>query len=261
MTTLLGSGGSAPLQIPPISLNRTSFVPYYRQVADQIRALIQEGKLSPGSAFWSEGELARDLGISKMTVRQAYQSLRLEGLLLVEKGKRPLVGAGRVHKNFQELRGFSEEMSRRGVQVSSKLLFIGLAHPDAGAQAALRLGKNDKVYRIQRLRFANNELVGLETSLLPASLFPGLEKHDIEKQSLYSVLENSYGAKLEWSEEELEAVPAKNEEVKLLRVAPRSPLFFMRRTVYSSEDVPVEYCLSAFRGDRYTATVISRRKP
>jgi GntR family transcriptional regulator len=259
MTIFVQPGESAASRLPSISLDRASFVPYYRQVADQIRALMQENKLVSGSPFYSEAELARELGISKMTVRQAFQNLRLEGLLLVEKGKRPVVGAGRVHKNVQELRGFSEEMSRRGLKPSSKLLSVRIAQPDANTRGALRLDNSEKVYRIRRLRFAGGELVALETSHLPASLFGGLEKHDLEKLSLYSVLENSYRVKLAWSEEALEAVLAKKEEAKLLRIAPGSPLFFVRRTVYTPEDVPVEYCLSLFRGDRYTATVISHR--
>ena len=256
---LLQAGYSAVPRVPSLSLDRNSFVPYYRQVADQIRALIQEGKLATGEAFCSEGELSRQLGISKMTVRQAFQSLRQDGLLLVEKGKRPVVGAGRVQKNVQELRGFSEEMNRRGLRPSSKLLSIRIAPPDAEASEALRLADSERVYRIQRLRYASNQLVGLELSQLPASLFPSLEKHNLDKASLYSVLEKSYGVKLDWSEEQLEATPAQKEEAALLHVTSGTPLFFVRRTVYTAEDLPVEYCRSHFRGDRYTATVMSHR--
>jgi len=259
MTELLQTRYSALPRALSISLDRNSFVPYYHQVADQIRALIEEGKLVAGEAFCSEGELSRQLGISKMTVRQAFQSLRQEGLLLVEKGKRPVIGAGRVHRNFQELRGFSEEMSRRGLRPSSKLLSIRITPPDAEALEALRLADIERVYRIQRLRYASNQLVGLEVSQLPASLFPRLEKHNLEKTSLYSVLEDSYGVKLAWSEEQLEAMPAEKEEAPLLRVSLGTPLFFVRRTVYTAEDLPVEYCRSHFRGDRYTATVMSHR--
>lgn len=260
-TELLAAGTSTVPRVPSLSLDRNSFVPYYHQVADQIRALIQKGTLAAGDAFCSEGELSRQLGISKMTVRQAFQSLRHEGLLLVEKGKRPVIGAGRVHKNVQELRGFSEEMNRRGLRPSSKLLSIRMTVPDAEASEALRLADSERVHRIERLRYASNQLVGLEISQLPASLFPRLEKHNLEKTSLYSVLENSYGVKLDWSEEQLEAMPAGKEQAALLHVTSGTPLFFVRRTVYTAEDLPVEYCRSHFRGDRYTATVMSHRGP
>ena len=94
-------------------LDTNSFVPYYQQIVDHVRELVEKKVLREGDGFLSEGEIARTLGISKMPVRQAFQKLRAEGLLIVAKGKRPAVGSGRVPWNFQQLRGFSEEMRRR----------------------------------------------------------------------------------------------------------------------------------------------------
>lgn len=251
---------SSATELSLFPLDRASFVPYYKQIVDQIQHLIESRKLSPGQPFWPEGAVARKLGVSKMTVRQAFQSLRGEGLLVVERGKAPVVGPGRVLKNFQELRGFTEEMRRRGLAPSSRLLAINLVEADFETAATLHLAENEKVFRIRRLRLANNECVGMETTHLPARLFPALEKQDLEKQSLYFIMETIYGVKLECSEEELQAVPAGLEEARLLSVKRGFPLFFMRRKVYSTEGKLVEYALSVFRGDRYSATVISRRR-
>jgi len=245
---------------PPIGLDRRSFVPYYRQIANQVKELIQSGGIAPGQGFWSEGEIGQRLGVSKMTVRQAFQVLRADGLLVVEKGKRPTVGSKRIHKDFQKLRGFSEEMSRSGLRASSKLLAAEYIFPDAQTSQALSLSKGEKVYKIVRLRFANDEIVGLEVTHVPARLFPDLLKQDLGANSLYSIIEKRYNVRLAWSHEELKAVLAKKEEAKLLRVARSSPLFSMRRTVYNAEDEPIEYGHSLFRGDRYSATVISRRE-
>ena len=84
------------------------FVPYYMQIVDHVRELIKKNKLSQGQTFCSEGEIAQALKISKMPVRQAFQKLRSEGLLMIAKGKRPVIGSGRVPWNFQRLRGFRE---------------------------------------------------------------------------------------------------------------------------------------------------------
>jgi DNA-binding transcriptional regulator YhcF (GntR family) len=94
---------SAALQI-----DTDSFIPYYQQIVEQIRALIKNETLREGEVFRSEGDLAAALGISKMPVRQAFQKLRAEGLLVVVKGKVPVIGSSQVPWNFQELRGFTE---------------------------------------------------------------------------------------------------------------------------------------------------------
>jgi len=222
-----------------VALDRRSYVPYYRQIVEQIRGLIRSQNLNTGEPFLSEGELAQSLGVSKMTVRQAFQFLRREGLLVIAKGKRPTIGPGKAEKNFQELRGFSEEMSRRCMKASSKVLEAGCFEPDPDVAKALRLGPDEKAYRIRRLRFADGSLVGLEVIYLPAQMFPGLEQTDLETQSLYAVMESQYGIMLDWSEEELEDVPAAKQEAKLLQVRPGAPLFYMRRTVSPSTGSPL----------------------
>jgi GntR family transcriptional regulator len=248
------------IEMPELSLERNSYVPYYRQIQDQVEAMIKTGRLRPGQTICSEGTCATQLGISKMTVRQAFQALRAEGLLIIEKGKRPIVSTGRIQKDFHRLRGFTEEMSRRGLKPSSKLLQIEKVAPDAATANLLHLMHQEEVYRIRRLRFANKDVVGLETALLPARLCPDLEKQDLENQSLYALMTTKYNVGVEWSEEELEAVPAQKDEAKLLQVAVGFPLFSMRRIAFGKDDAPVEFTHSLFRSDRYSAKVISRRE-
>ncbi len=260
MAPSLRDSGPALAQFDLSPLDRSSFVPYYRQIADQVRRLIQSRKIPVGRALWSEGEVAKRLGVSKMTVRQAFNVLRAEGLLVVEKGRLPRAGLGRVVKNFQELRGFTEEMERRGVTVFSRLLGVSLILPDPETLRALKLQPGEPVYRIRRLRFADNQVVGIETASLSAHLFPKLDQQDLERKSLYHILETVYGVSLAYSEEVLQAVPADGEEVRLLKVKRGFPLFSMRRKVYTSENQAIEWTHSLFRGDRYSASVISHRK-
>ena len=244
---------------PRIVLDRRSFVPYHLQISHQLREIIRSGTVQVGQSFWSEVAFAEKLGVSKMTVRQAFQALRSEGLLLIEKGKRPLVGSGHIVKNFNELRGFTEEMMRRGLHPSTRVLRIAIRDPDPETASALRLAEGAKVYELRRLRSADDEVVGLETVRVPAELFPGLEKQDLENQSLYFTLENVYSVKIDWSEEEFEAIAAQKEDARLLQVRTGFPLFCMRRTVYSTDQKPVEHGLSVFRSDRYVAVGKSRR--
>lgn len=246
--------------LPDLSLERKSYVPYYRQIQDQLELMIKTGRLRPGQAICSEGACATQLGISKMTVRQAYQALRSKGLLIIEKGKRPVVSTGRLQKDFHRLRGFSDEMSRRGLKPSSKLLQIQKVTPDAPTANRLQLLHHEEVYCVRRLRFANEDVVGLETAILPARLCPDLDKQDLENQSLYALMTNKYNLRVEWSEEEMEVVLAQMEEAKLLQVKVGFPLFSMRRIAYNNDDAPVEFTHSLFRGDRYSAKVISRRE-
>src|SRR3989442_6203739 len=132
-------------------LDNHSFVPYYHQIVDHVRLLVKQNMLKEGQIFCSEGDVAHALGISKMPVRQAFQKLRSEGLLVIAKGKRPVVGSGRVPWNFQQLRGFSEEMRRRGLVPSAQLLSLNLREPELEVAQALKLTPSEQVYSVKRL--------------------------------------------------------------------------------------------------------------
>src|SRR4051794_16131174 len=68
-------------------IDRTDDRPPYRQIASALRKSITSGKLAPGEKLPSEAELIDHFGVARMTVRQAVQELRGEGLVVAEHGK------------------------------------------------------------------------------------------------------------------------------------------------------------------------------
>lgn len=58
----------------------------YRQIADQISALIVDGEYTPGSRLPAERDLAKQLGVSRPSVREALIALEVEGMLDVRVG-------------------------------------------------------------------------------------------------------------------------------------------------------------------------------
>ena len=249
--------GNLPLDL---HVDTDSFVPYYQQVIEQIRALVKSARLREGEIFYSEGEIASLLGISKMPVRQAFLKLRSEGLLIIEKGKRPVVGSSQVPWNFQQLRGFSEEMRRRGLVPSAKVLSLKRAAANTEVAHALHLSAGDPVFALRRLRYVNNEPVALVTSYLPAALFPDLDRQDLGRSSLYAVFEKVYKRKLNWAEEEIGAVTATREVARILGTTAGKALLIVRETTYDLRRIAIEHSHSLLRADRYKATVVSVRK-
>jgi GntR family transcriptional regulator len=257
------------LKVPPgtiraqdlqLTLDSRSYVPYYEQIIDQVRSLITKGKLVEGQIFCSEGDIARALNISKMPVRQAFLKLRSEGLLVIAKGKRPVIGTGHLPWNVQQLRGFSEEMRRRGLVPAARVLKMSIDEPALEVAQALKLTPGERVYCLKRLRFVNGEPVAIVTSYLPARIFGGIEQQDLEKQSLYEIFENIYDRKLQRAEEIIGAMIAGEEEAQVLEAPLGCALLLIRETTYDTQDIPIEYSVSQLRGDRYIAAVVSVRR-
>jgi GntR family transcriptional regulator len=236
-------------------------VPYYEQITAQLRKAIKTNQLRTGGSFWSERELAEKLGVSKLPIKRAYERLRAEGLLVTSRGKRPVIGRGGDPWSVQGLWSFTEEVRRRGLTSTTRLLAIACQDPDPEVASALQLPAGDQVYNVKRLRLVEGDPVALETTNLPAKLFPKLETHDLERQSLYSIIEGVYGRGLDRGEERIGAVAAEREEAHLLGIGVRYPLVTAQRVVYDKSGIPVEFGLSLFRADRYVARIISLRRP
>jgi len=245
-----------------MKLDRMSYVPYYEQIVTQLRDMIVAKTVQQGQALWSQRELAEVLSISVLPVKRAYERLRSEGLLVTSKGKRPVVGSGNVPWNVQDLWSFTEEIKSRGLASSTRLLSFALTPADKETAEALNLKEGDEVYRLTRLRSVTEGPIALETTHVPAALFPNLETQDWATSSLYTVIENVYGRRIERGEERISAVKAGHEEARVLKVEVGFPLLSSRRLVSDGDGIPLEYGLSLYRADRYVARVLTlRRRP
>lgn len=245
-----------------LKLDRTSYVPYYEQIVSQLREAIRANALRPGQSLWSQRELADLLGISVLPVKRAFERLRTEGLLVTSRGKRPVVGAGNKPWNIQDLWSFSEEIKNQGLVASTRLLSFALIPANKEVSEALNLAEGDEVYRLMRLRSVQQEPIALETTHVPAALFPNFETHDWNSGSLYATIENVYRYRIDGGEERIGAVKAGNEEARLLKVELGFPLLSCRRLVRDPKGVCLEYGESLHRADRYVARILTlRRRP
>jgi len=74
-----------------ITIDETDRRPFYRQVADEIKALIARGELREGSSLPPVRQVAADLGVNLNTIAFAYRTLQAEGLIKVRHGSGAVV--------------------------------------------------------------------------------------------------------------------------------------------------------------------------
>jgi len=84
----------------------------YRQIADQIRARIGKGEVAPGERLPAERDLARQLGVSRPSLREALIALEVEGLLDVRVGSGIYVTQPGERANGAELAGAASVVLR-----------------------------------------------------------------------------------------------------------------------------------------------------
>jgi len=230
---------------------RSGPLPRYNQLKELIRDRICSGEWSPGSLIPSERALCERYGISRMTARQSVTELVHEGLLYREQGRGTYVGRPKIAQQLLRLTGFTEDMQAREQRPGAKVLSAEMWPANEATAERLRVKVGQPVYRLRRLRMADAEPLAVETSCIS---FLGCERllhHDLERDSLYRLLEVTYDVPPLEAEQELEADLAGSEEALLLQVAPGSPVLRTRRITETRRGLPVEYATSVYRGDKY----------
>ena len=225
--------------------------PAYAQIVERIEAAISARELSAGDRLPPERQLAAELGVSRMTLRQALATLESRGLVTRSTGRRggTFVTSPKVERDVTAFAGLSEQLRRQNVTAGARVLSAAEVSANDVVAEALQLDPGDPVGEIVRVRLADRAPLALESSSFPLARFPGLLALDLTR-SLYEVLAEEYGEPPTHAVERLEPVLAAEVEADTLDVAVGAPLMLVERTAYSAGGVAVEFARDLFRGDR-----------
>jgi GntR family transcriptional regulator len=235
--------------------------PLYLQIAGSLAGQIQRGELSSGDWLPSERELAKELSVSRLTVRQALSTLREQGLIAPQHGKGYYVRQPQIEQPVDILIGFSQNMLARGIQPGARILELQTVLADRTLAPELEVGLGEPVFAIHRLRLANEMPVALEYSYFPARLFPQLDQHDLEARSIYAILAEEYGVTLASAHQALEPVIAQPATARLLEVPRGAPLMQVVRTSRDQKGQVVEHARDLYRGDCFRFVTQSKSSP
>ena len=243
-----------------MQLERNAATPLHQQIHFLLRQKIVSNQLKSDESIPSERDLAEELQVSRMTVRQALNALREEGLIYQKRGKGTFVSPLKLDIHTRNLKGFSDEMTRRGMKPSSMIIDVRTDSASKEQAERLHLEIGAPVFTLKRLRLADKIPMSIETTTLPATKFGGLSRNNFETESLYQILENDYGLRICAAAEDLEAAVSDAETSALLGVTENFPLLIVHRTVFAEGNELIEFTKSVYRADRYRASFYLVRK-
>ena len=235
----------------------------HHQVTAAIRRQIDSGELPPGSMLPPEITLARQLGVSRHTMRAGLDALVREGLLVRQRGKGTVVARPRIQQSLSRFYSLAHEMRARGEHLTTQVLARGrlsaadeLAH---SASSTLHVEHAGDIGYVLRLRLLNGEPLMLETLTFQAERYPWLLSvptvgEDAAAQPFYDELVRRGEAGVTRARETFQPVAATGYEARLLQVPPGTPVFQVDRTSYAG-DIVVEWRRTLVRGDRYAYAV------
>lgn len=227
---------------------RASPVPLYIQIDEELRGQIESGELGPLAQVPSETELAERFSVSRMTARKALDRLVGDGMLFRQPGKGTFVAPTKLAHGASQGLSFSAAMRGQGLHCETRVLEAEVVRAPSNVARALALPAGSQAIFLRRLRIVDGEPVAIHLSYLPGRLSALLE---LDLSGSLAEAMASIGARVERSEDRVEAVLATGEEARLLSVREGSPLVFIRGTAYSAANEPIRYSEALYPGGRW----------
>ncbi|KAF1301367.1 MULTISPECIES: GntR family transcriptional regulator [Enterococcus] len=224
-------------------------LPVYIQIHDQIKKQIEEGVWGIGDRLPSERELAIQFSVSRMTLRQAIQTLADEGILDRKIGSGTYVARQKVQEKMSGTTSFTEIMLSQGKVPSSKVVSYFVTAPSSSELEKLHLTKNESILRMERIRFADDIPICFEVASIPEKLIHDFSKSEITK-SFYKTLEEK-GEKIGPANQTVSAMLASEQIAEYLQIKRGDAILRMRQISYLQDGQPFEYVRTQYVGNRF----------
>ena len=230
-----------------------------RQVYLLLRERIGAGALPSGLRLPGEANLARDYGVSRMTVRRALDQLAAEKLIDRRPGSGTFVrGEGErpaIRANLADVFTHLREMGRHS---GVRLLSFGYGPAPGDVAGALGLPADCRVQRSVRIRLIDGAPFSYLTTHVPETIGVTYSETDLASTPLLELLERS-GVVATRARQTIGATLAGPETAEALDVAVGAPLLSLTRIVHGRDGEGVEHLHALYRPDRFSFEMDLRR--
>ena len=234
----------------------------YISVKDEIVDSIAKGKLKPGDKLPSEYELAKKLGVSRMTLRESLRALEEEGLVARKHGVGTFVKArSRRIKSILDINyGVSEMIANMGFRPGTQENKVKDIVADGHLAKTLNIAEGAKVITIERVRTADKVPVVYSLDMIPVSIVPDIKDIQMLDGSVYDYLEQKCHVILSSSMARLFPIKAVQKLANKLNIKIGSPLFLLEQTDTDLTGKPVVFSREYFVSDYFDFVIYRRRK-
>lgn len=238
-------------------IDHKSSIPLHAQVEELIRNLGEQEEYKNGKFLPNEVEFAKQLGISRNTVRQATNRLVYEGVLVRKKRVGTKFAEPSVDTRLKNWMSFSQEMKAKGIEIRNYEINVEWCRPDKEVTQFLGISGKTKVLKMERLRGTSQRPFVYFISYFHPRI--GLTGEEDFTRPLYEILEKDYSTLVKTSKEEISAGGANSLQARKLQLKPGQPILIRKRLVYDPGDRPVEFNIGFYRGDSFSYTIESER--
>ena len=236
-------------------------MPRYHQIAQVLRERITAPGSGSGERLANQRSLAREFGVTLMTLRHALDLLERDGLIARRHGLGTFVARPSIDYDILHLRTLAGDLSALGEDVATRFLRSRFMVADLRVAEPLGLAERACVFVLERLRLVDREPVSFQASYLPGALGEEISKADLAVTPLRQVLARNLGIEITAARETVSAVPLPAHAARELGCRAGTAAFRSDRVSTDSAGAPVVYDRVFIPGDRFRITRNLRYDP
>jgi GntR family transcriptional regulator len=239
------------------SVRKSNAHPYQR-LQGELASLISATQ--PGERLPAEPELARQLGVSRATLREAMRSFEGQGIIRRRQGVGTfVVGKPPVLESGLEVLESIESLANRiGLDVSMGNLHINNIHANAAQAEALGVPLEAELVEVSRVILAENRPVAFLVDILPGDVLLPADLQEGFTGSVLDMLLRRGAAQLTRSLAEVRAVAAESDIARRLQIQRGDVLLEFVALLYTVEERVIDYSLSYFLPGYFRFQVVRR---
>jgi GntR family transcriptional regulator len=239
------------------SIDHKSAVPLHAQVENLLRDLIASDDYKNGKLLPNEISFAKQLGISRNTVRQATNKLVYEGLLVRKKGVGTKAADQSVDTRINNWLSFTQEMQSKGIKIKNYEITTEWVESSEEIASFFRIPEGKKVLKMSRLRGREEYPFVYFISYFHPMV--GLTGNEDFSKPLYEILEKEHSVIAKTSKEEISARAADKFLATKLGINTGDAILKRKRFVFDPGGRPIEYNIGYYRADSFVYTIESER--
>lgn len=232
-----------------ITLDRSSPVPLYHQVATAFETAIRDGSLAAGTRLDNEIELAKRFNLSRPTMRQALDRLVQAGLVVRRRGIGTQVVEPPVRRPLQ-LSSLYDDLVEQGSNPTTQLLEFSQVDADKERSELLSIDLGTPLQHIRRVRVVDGTPLAIMENWVPSDIV-SLSSARLTSNGLYDLM-RAAGVDFRLAHQRMGATVATGERAALLDVDKGSPLVLMERVARDSNGRAVDCGHHLYRADMYS---------
>jgi len=238
-------------------VDHESAIPLHIQVEELLMNIIKLPDYIDGKLLPKEVLLAKTLGVSRSTVRQASNRLSEKNLIIRKKGIGTRVNKDMIVTKLDSWSSFSKEMLEQGKTLINYKFDLKRVKSDKNVSNKLSIDLDTKIYRLSRVRGVKGESKVYFISYFHPKV--ELKKEYDYSKPLYDIIEDECGYYADVSKEEITAIVANDKLAKRLNIKVGEPVLKRERVVFDRGQSALEYNIGYYKADNFIYSVELRR--